>query len=68
MRSYAALNAALETLGSPLVAGDGAIADHIGDALLAAAWLRAVAADATLWSPPGLDAVRLTEGWTFGAR
>ena len=40
--------------------------DHSTDAILTAAWLRAVAHDPALWNPPGLDAVRHTEGWTFG--
>ena len=68
MRSYAELDAALVTLGSPSVAGYGAIDDHSSDALLSAAWLRAVHTDAALWQPPALDDVRDTEGWTFGAR
>ena len=68
MRSYAELNSALEALASPPVAGEGAISDHASDALLAAAWLRAVAHNPALWKPPGLGAVRHTEGWTFGAR
>ena len=62
------LDAALARLGSaphvPLPRYD----DHATDAMLTAAWLRAVAIDPALWSPEGLDAVRLTEGWTFGAR
>ncbi|CAM3234535.1 4-Hydroxy-2-oxoglutarate aldolase / 2-dehydro-3-deoxyphosphogluconate aldolase [Sphingomonas antarctica] len=68
MRSYEALNDALGNLGSPPVPSEGAIDDHTSDALLTAAWLRHVHGDAALWHPPGLDAVRFTEGWTFGAR
>lgn len=68
MRTYAALNAALGAIGSPPVAGDGPIDDHASDALLTSAWLRAKAGDEALWHPPGLDEVRMTEGWTFGAR
>jgi hypothetical protein len=68
MRSYDELNTALHALGSPPVPETGFITDHASDALVAAAWLRAVADDAALWNPPGLDAVRDTEGWTFGAR
>ena len=68
MRSYEALNDALAVLGSPLVAGGGPIDDHASDALLTAVWLRHVHADETLWHPPGLETVRHTEGWTFGAR
>lgn len=66
MRNYEELNRALVKLGSPIVSGDGPIDDHASDALLTAAWLRKVHADQTLWHPPGLDTVRLTEGWTFG--
>lgn len=68
MRSYAELNAALAAIGSPTVVGDGPLDDHASDALLGAAWLRHVHRDETLWHPSSLDAVRDTEGWTFGAR
>ena len=70
MRSFAALNDALthSNIGSQPVAGDGAVDDHTSDALLTAAWLRAVAGDPDLWSPRGLNEVRHTEGWTFGVR
>lgn len=68
LRSYAALNDALDALGSPPVKGTGAIDDHSSDALLTAAWLRRVHANRELWHPPGLTAkVARTEGWTFGA-
>lgn len=67
MRSYEELNAALANLCSQPVEGSGTIADHASDALLAAAWLRQVAFDTALWNPTGLQAVRHTEGWTFGA-
>ncbi|MCA1660875.1 MAG: hypothetical protein LC648_01410, partial [Novosphingobium sp.] len=68
MRSVEELNDALAALGSEPVTGSGSIDDHASDALLTAAWLRKVADDPALWNPPGLDAVRHTEGWTFGAR
>ncbi len=69
MRSFAELNAALTALGSPPVAGEGAIGDHASDALLSAAWLRAVADDPRCWHPSALTpALARTEGWTFGAR
>ena len=68
MRTFEELDGALVALGSATVAGEGPIDDHSSDALLAAAWLRTVSNDAALWNPPGLDAVRHTEGWTFGAR
>lgn len=67
MRTWGELDHALVALGSPPIGRSGPIDDHASDALLAAAWLRAVAHDEGLWHPPGLDAVRLTEGWTFGA-
>lgn len=68
MRSFAALNEALATLGSPPVPGDGAIDDHSSDALLAAAWLRAAADDPRRWHPAALTTqIARTEGWTFGA-
>lgn len=68
MRSFAELNAALATLGSPPSVGEGPIDDHASDALLAAAWLRAVADDPRRWAPSELTPhIARTEGWTFGA-
>ena len=68
MRRFDELNAALAALGSPPVAGYGALDDHSADALLAAAWLHAVAGRRELWEPAGLTpAIARTEGWTFGA-
>ncbi len=68
MRSYAELNDALGLLGSPPVIGDGALDDHSSDALLAAAWLSAVADDPARWNPGALTPeIARTEGWTFGA-
>jgi len=68
LRSYEALNDALDALGSPLVRGTGTIDDHSSDALLTAAWLRRVHGERDLWHPPSLTAeVARTEGWTFGA-
>ena len=67
MRSYEALNEALAALGSPPVAGTGALDDHATDALLAAAWLRTVAHRPELWSPAKMTPeIARTEGWTFG--
>lgn len=63
-----ALDRALSELG---VAGHAALeryTDHATDAILTSAWLRKVAGDAALWSPPGLERVASTEGWTFGVR
>lgn len=68
IRTRETLNDALDHLGSPPVAGTGAIDDHSSDALLTAAWLRRVHAERDLWHPPGLTMdVARTEGWTFGA-
>jgi len=68
MRSVEELNEALAAVGSPPVAGGGAIDDHSSDALLTAAWLRKVADDQRRWNPVGLTAqIARTEGWTFGA-
>ncbi len=68
VRSYSALNDALDALGAPPVEGTGAIDDHSSDALLSAAWLRKVHAQRDLWHPPSLtDSIARTEGWTFGA-
>lgn len=68
IRSYEALNDALDLLGSAPVKGTGAIDDHSSDALLTAAWLRKVHGQRDLWHPPTLtDAVARTEGWTLGA-
>ena len=67
IRDRATLDAALDRLGSaPTQALPDIFADHIGDALISAAGMRAAAADPTVWHPAGLDEVRATEGWTFG--
>ena len=68
LRSYEELNLALDRLGSPPVAGAGPIDDHSSDALVTAAWLRAIAHKAEYWNPAHLTPeIALTEGWTFGA-
>lgn len=68
MKTMAELNDALAALGSPPAAGHGPIDDHSSDALLAAAWLRAVADRAELWRPQAMTReIAVTEGWTFGA-
>ena len=67
MRSFEDLNEALAALGSPPVAGTGALDDHATDALLAAAWLRTIAHRPELWSPAKMTPeIARTEGWTFG--
>lgn len=68
LRSFAALNDALDRLGSAPVTGTGPIDDHSADALLTAAWLRRVHAMRDLWHPEHLTpSLARTEGWTFGA-
>jgi hypothetical protein len=68
IRDYGALNAALVALDSKPVRGRGAITDHAADALISAAWLRTIAHDPAMWSPPLLTSeIAQTEGWTFGA-
>ena len=68
IRDYAALNAALSALNSKPVRGHWPITDHAADALISAAWLRTIAHDPAMWSPPLLTSeIALTEGWTFGA-
>jgi len=67
IRDGAALDKALAELGSKPARLDGKVSDHAADALLTAAWLRAVASDPGLWSPALLtDQIACTEGWTFG--
>lgn len=67
IRDGAALDGALAVLGSKPARLTGGISDHAADALLTAAWMRGVAGNATLWSPPKLDdQLARTEGWTFG--
>ncbi|SNT25549.1 hypothetical protein [Sphingopyxis indica] len=62
-----ALDAALAQLGSQPVGMKGPVSDHASDALLAAAWLRAIAGEAAIWTPaPLTQAIADTEGWTFG--
>lgn len=69
VRNRAELDAALARLGSGPAAAPDPLTDHATDALVAAAGLRALAADPAIWSPPGLDpATARTEGWIFGVR
>ena len=67
IREGAALDTALAALGSPPIGMTGPLSDHTSDALLTAAWLRAIAHDMAPWSPPPLTyTLARTEGWTFG--
>jgi hypothetical protein len=68
LRDRPALDAALAHFGGAALpaAFPAGFPDHVGDAIVTAAGLRAIAAQPRWWSPPGLEAVRNTEGWTFG--
>ena len=67
MRTAADLDTALVAIGSPPAGVTDPVSDHQSDALLTAAWLRAVADDARLWRPEALTPrLAETEGWTFG--
>ena len=67
IRDGAALDAALHALGCAPTGLRGPLSDHAADALLTAAWLRAIAPDPARWSPaPLTDTLARTEGWTFG--
>lgn len=67
LRDAAALDTALDALGSAPHAPMDAYTDHVTDALMTAAWLRRAASRPGLWHPPALTAqVAATEGWTFG--
>lgn len=67
IRDQISLDAALAALKSKAHPGLARYDDHSTDAIVTAAWLRAVAGDAALWNPAGLtEPLRRTEGWTFG--
>jgi hypothetical protein len=69
LRDVESLNAALARHGSrPMPAAFLAVfPDHVGDAIVTAAGLRAIAHQPHWWEPPALTpAIAVTEGWTFG--
>ena len=68
LRDRISLDAALAHFGSGGLPADFAAVfpDHVGDAVVTAAGLRAIAGEARWWAPAGMEAVRETEGWTFG--
>jgi hypothetical protein len=67
LRDIAALNGALEALGSLPVEAPGPFDDNQTDALVTAAALRCLSKDPRWWTPDGLTpAIARTEGWTFG--
>jgi hypothetical protein len=69
LRDRASLDAALALLGSQPMPADfpAVFPDHVGDALITAAGLRAIAATPAFWAPAALTPqIAATEGWTFG--
>jgi hypothetical protein len=67
LRNGAALDAALDALGSDPHSPLDRYDDHATDALVTAAWLRRAAPREELWQPRGMTkAIARTEGWTFG--
>jgi hypothetical protein len=69
IRDAETLDATLAALGSRPHAPLARYDDHATDAMLSAAWLRAVADDPDLWAPAELTPeLARTEGWTFGVR
>ncbi len=69
LRDRDALDGVLAILGSAPMPPDFAdrFPDHVGDALVTAAGLRAIAADARWWHPAAMTPpVAAVEGWTFG--
>ncbi|HEV2746461.1 MAG TPA: hypothetical protein VGW34_04085, partial [Allosphingosinicella sp.] len=67
VRSLAQLDQALAGLGSRPARLARDPNDHETDVLIAAAGLRAIAADARYWRPPALTPeIARGEGWTFG--
>lgn len=66
IRDGEALDTALANLASRPHHALARYTDHATDAIITAAWLRQVHNQPALWQPARLDAVRHTEGWTFG--
>jgi hypothetical protein len=67
IRDAETLDVLLAAFGSDAHAPLARYDDHATDAMLSAAWLRAVADRAELWAPAGLTPeLARTEGWTFG--
>jgi hypothetical protein len=69
LRDAESLNTALARHGSrPMPAAfPASFPDHVGDALVTAAGLRAIAHQPHWWQPAALTpAIAVTEGWTFG--
>jgi hypothetical protein len=69
VRDKAALDVALAHFGSRPAGPDvpAHFPDHVGDAIITAAGLRAIAHQPHWWQPAALTpALAVTEGWTFG--
>lgn len=67
IREAAGLDTALAAIGCAPHTPLQRYTDHATDAILTAAWLRAHAGKAALWSPPAMTPqIAATEGWTFG--
>ena len=69
LRDRTALDGALAAHGSaPMPDGfPSHFPDHVGDAIITAAGLRAIASTPRWWSPAAMTpAIAATEGWTFG--
>lgn len=66
VRDGASLDAALAKLGCEPHVPLRRYTDHATDAIMTSAWLRTIAHEKRLWSPPGMAEVAATEGWTFG--
>ena len=69
LRDLTALDRALGRLGSAAmpVGFSASFPDHVGDAVVTAAGLRAIADEARWWAPSALTPeIAATEGWTFG--
>lgn len=67
IRDADGLDRALAALGSDAHTPLDRYTDHATDAIVTAAWLRSVAHNPCLWSPPTINSqIASTEGWTFG--
>jgi hypothetical protein len=69
LRDVESLNVALARHGSRALPETfpGSFPDHVGDAIITAAGLRAIAGQPHWWQPAALTpAIAVTEGWTFG--
>ena len=67
VRDRAGLENALTRLDTAFPAKLQRYDDHSTDALITAAWMKQVADNRALWSPPALtDEIAQKEGWTFG--